>query len=358
MKERILILGAGRTGRGFIGRLAAEAGIPVIFVDKDDHLVKKLAEAKTREGFSVRFYGEEKAPVQIMDYEAASVDGDVDFSGVSLVMVSVGGTHLAEAGVWLKEKLPRDRKMYVIACENAVNPADSLQEAVGLPNVSVSQAAVFCTTNEDGLDILSEDYPVLPYDAVRLPGFRPSVPGFRPEESFGNLLQRKIFTYNAASGIIAYMGWLYGFTDYAEAANDPRILEMLDRNYAATNRAVCREFDVDFSEQEEFAALSKKKFTNRSIIDTVARNAREPHRKLGPQERILGPAGLLKRNGEDPSVLYQTAAAALLYRDENDPVWTEIRKTHSPEEILRKYGKLEDTDAVGEIMNYYAGFRN
>ena len=72
----------------------------------------------------------------------AFFDGDVDFSGVSLVMVSVGGTHLAEAGVWLKENLPRDRKMYVIACENAVNPADSLQEAVGLPNVSVSQAAV------------------------------------------------------------------------------------------------------------------------------------------------------------------------------------------------------------------------
>lgn len=355
MKEKILILGAGRTGRGFLGRLAAEAGMPVIFVDKDEHLVERLAEAKLKGGFTVRFYGEEKDPVQVEDYEAVSVNGEVDLSDISLVMVSVGGTHLAEAGAWLGEHLPKDRRMYVIACENAANPADILQEEVGLPNVSVSQAAVFCTTNEDGIDILSEDYPVLPFDAVRLPGFRPPVPGFRPEEKFGNLLQRKIFTYNAASGIIAYMGWVYGFTDYAEAANDPRILEMLDRNYAATNRAVCREFMVDPAEQEEFAALSKKKFTNRSIIDTIARNAREPHRKLGPQERILGPAALLKRNGEDPSVLYQTAAAALLYQDEKDPVWTEIRNTHSPEEILRKYGKLEDADAIREIMSYYVG---
>ena len=128
---------------------------------------------------------------------------------------------------------------------------------------------------------------------------------------------------------------------------------MLDQNYAATNRAICKEFGYDPEEQEAFALLSKKKFTNPAIVDTIARNAREPQRKLGPEERILGPIGLLIRNEEDASVLYKTAAAALLYRDETDPEWTEIQETCSPEEILQKYGKLKDPTIMEHIMGYY-----
>ena len=351
--ERIMILGAGRTGRGFIGRLAAEAGMPVTFVDKDAELVEKLRKAKDDGGFTVRFYGDEREPIKITDYIAEVPSEKIDFSGISLIMVSVGGAHLTEAGMWLKKVLPTNRLLYVIACENAADPAETLEKTIGLPNVMVSEAAVFCTCNSEGIDILSENYPDLPFDRKRLIGFTAPVPGFKEELSFGNLLQRKIFTYNAASAVIAYMGWLYGFSDYAEAANDPRILKMLDQNYAATNRAICKEFGYDPEEQEAFALLSKKKFTNPAIVDTIARNAREPQRKLGPEERILGPIGLLIRNEEDASVLYKTAAAALLYRDETDPEWTEIQETCSPEEILQKYGKLKDPAIMEHIMGYY-----
>ena len=215
--ERIMILGAGRTGRGFIGRLAAEAGMPVTFVDKDAELVEKLRKAKDDGGFTVRFYGDEREPLKITDYIAEIPTEKIDFSGISLIMVSVGGAHLTEAGMWLKKVLPTNRLLYVIACENAAEPAETLEKTIGLPNVMVSEAAVFCTCNSEGIDILSENYPDLPFDRKRLIGFTAPVPGFKEELSFGNLLQRKIFTYNAASAVIAYMGWLYGFSDYAEA---------------------------------------------------------------------------------------------------------------------------------------------
>lgn len=351
--KRIMILGAGRTGRGFIGRLAAEAGMPVTFVDMDAGLVEKLQKARETGGYTIRFYGEEREPVQITDYKAEIPSEKIDFSGISLIMVSVGGANLTEAGAWLKKVLPTNRLLYVIACENAAAPAATLEKAIGLPNVMVSEAAVFCTCNAEGIDILSENYPDLPFDRDRLTGFSSPVPGFKAEASFGNLLQRKIYTYNAASAVIAYMGWLYGFSDYAEAANDPRILQMLDQNYAATNRAVCKEFGYDPEEQEAFALLSKKKFTNRSITDTIQRNAREPQRKLGPEERILGPLALLTRHGEDASVLYKTAAAALLYRDETDPEWTIIQETCTPEEILQTCGNLKDEEMMDHIMGYY-----
>ena len=99
--ERIMILGAGRTGRGFIGRLAAEAGMPVTFVDKDAELVEKLRKAKDDGGFTVRFYGDEREPLKITDYIAEIPTEKIDFSGISLIMVSVGGASLKEAGMWL-----------------------------------------------------------------------------------------------------------------------------------------------------------------------------------------------------------------------------------------------------------------
>ena len=40
--NKVVIIGAGKTGRGFIGRLAAEAGCEMLFVDTSKELVDKL----------------------------------------------------------------------------------------------------------------------------------------------------------------------------------------------------------------------------------------------------------------------------------------------------------------------------
>ena len=60
---------------------------------------------------------------------------------------------------------------------------------------------------------------------------------------------------------------------------------------------LCKEFGYTKEDQEEFALLSKKKFCDRTIIDTVARNAREPQRKMKAGERIMGPLLLLDQYG-------------------------------------------------------------
>ena len=141
------------------------------------------------------------------------------------------------------------------------------------------------------------------------------------------------------------MGWLYGYEDYASAANDSRIAALLDTNYAATNRAICAEFGCTASDQERFAALSRAKFCNPEIKDSIARNARDAKRKLGPTERIIGPLNLLKKHGEDYSVLCKTAAAALLYCKN-----VESNQT-PPEQLLSEVSGLKDTKVIEEVLN-------
>lgn len=349
--SKIAVIGAGKTGRGFIGRLLAESKCEFMLVDKDEQLVRKLNEKKA---FQVRFFGNQREPQTVSGYQAVTWE-EADFSDVELIFVSVGGTNLTDVGNSLKKWCQDGKKRYLITGENATKPAKTVLDAVGVETVAGAEATVFCTTIEDGeLDIFSENYPYLQCDAAPLNGYVPPVAGVKPIDNFGNFLTRKLFTYNAASCVIAYLGYIKGYTDYGDAANDEEILELLDRNYAATNEVLCKEFGYTEEDQKEFALLSKKKFCDRTIIDTVARNAREPQRKMKAGERIMGPLVLLDSYGADTSVLIKTAAAMLLYRNDGEDKWQELLDKHTPAQLLAEIAGLPEGSRLSEeILKEY-----
>lgn len=341
--SKIVVIGAGKTGRGFIGRLLAEAEKEILFVDKNAELVGRLNEEKT---FRVSFFGGSREPVIVNNFTACTWE-NADLSDAELIFVSVCGQNLKDVGAELTKHLPADKKVHIITCENASHPSKTLRESIVGKKIAVSEATVFCTTIEDeGIHINSENYPYLQCDAELLEGYVPEVASVRAIGNFSDFLTRKLYTYNAASCVIAYVGALLGYTDYGAAANDPAILALLDKNYAATNVAMCKRFGYELQDQTEFAALSKKKFCDRTIVDTVARNAREPHRKLSAGERIIGAAALLQAQGEDASVLELTAAAALLYQDPADAVWTGLQNEKGIAGILTDVCGLQPADTL------------
>ena len=387
---KIVIIGAGKTGRGFIGRLLAESGAEFEFIDRDVSLVHALNEAGS---YDVHFFGDARLPFCVAGYRACTWE-DADLSDAELIFTAVGGSNLKDVGLALSERLIPGKPYYIIAAENAKGPAQTLRDTIlhakdalraedtlhsedtlhgkntlHAEDIRVSEATVFCTTIESsavtevkdpehadagsGLSIHSENYPYLQFNADLLGDYIPEVPAIRPVRGFGDFLVRKLFTYNAASGIISYLGALKGYENYGEAANDPEILAMLDRNYAVSNRVLCRLFGYDEKDQEEFAKLSRDKFLNRTIVDSIERNARDPLRKLGPEERIMGPLKLILQEGEDGSVLEKTAAALLCYRGVNEDKWDQVRAQLSPEEILRQYGGLTDEACLARILKYY-----
>jgi len=300
---KIGIIGAGQTGRGFLARLLAPYA-EILFTDKNDTLCSTLSGAGT---YTVRFFGGTRAAETIQNYRAVPMDAAGGmFDACGAVLISVRAENAPDACAWLAKHAPH---AVPVLCENASRPA-MLAEASGLRAAS---GAVFCTTVADGtsLDIESEDYPSLFVSRENCPTALAALPGITAVDDFDTLMKRKIYTYNAASAVIAYLGASRGMTEYADAANDGAIAAALDGFYREVNRAIFAEYGVDAAEQEQFALLSKKKFQNRAIRDTVARNAASPERKLGARERILEPIRLIEKHGGDASVLYDTAAAAL-----------------------------------------------
>lgn len=348
--SKIAVVGAGKTGRGFIARLLREAGEEVIFIDKNAALVEEL---NARGTFKVSFFGNKRESYVVNNYKAYTWE-TADLEDAELILVSVGGQNLAAAGASLAKLLKDDSHYYIITAENASHPSATLREAIGKDNISVSESTVFCTTIENGgIDINSENYPYLQCDADLLEGYIPTAHTLKAIGNFSNFLTRKLFTYNAASCVIAYLGWQKGYSNYADAANDPEILALLDQNYEATNRVLCKEFGYEEADQREFAALSRAKFCDRTIVDTVARNARDPQRKLAANERIIGPIKLLHKYGEDASVLERTAAAAILYDHTDEAAWRAIKAEKTNAQILTDICGLDpQSSAYQNICRY------
>ena len=350
--SKIIVIGAGKTGRGFIGRLLREAEKEIVFVDKDEELVHKLNEQKE---FEVRFFGGVREAYKVNKFTAYTWEAEElkdIFAEEDLIFVSVGGQNLKDVGAELAKVLADNKHYYIITAENASKPSVTLKDAIRKANISVSESTVFCTTIEDeGIHINSENYPYLQCNAKLLDGYVPDIKTVKVISNFSDFLTRKLYTYNAASCVIAYLGWKKGYSTYADAANDEEILKLLDQNYEVTNRVLCKEFGYDPEDQKEFALLSKQKFCDRTIVDTVARNARDPQRKLAAEERIMGPIKLMYKYGEDASVLEKTAAAAIMYDNDGEDAWKKIKAEKTEEEILTDICGLEKgTSAYENIL--------
>ncbi len=163
-------------------------------------------------------------------------------------------------------------------------------------------------------------------------------------EDFDGFLERKFYTYNAANGTVAYIGTLMGYQKIAEGAHDSFILKILRGVYDETSKALCAKYNFPLEKQLEFTESSLQKMQNRIIEDTLERNARDPMRKLGAEDRLLGPALMAYRYGIIPENLAVSIAAAIHYENEQDESACELKKLREKEGVegvLQKAGKLE-----------------
>ena len=320
--SKIVIIGAGKTGRGFLARLLKDNEI--VFIDKNKDLIDML---KKEGKIDIDFFGNKKPHISV-SFSAAYTWDDIDakiFEDADVILVSVGGTNLSDVGSQLKKYINADAK--IIVCENASSPAKKLGDAISIEGLEIAESTVFCTTIEKekgSIAINSEWYPYLQFDKDAFKGECPQIDGLKPVENFGGFLDRKLYTYNSASCIIAYLGALKDYAVYSDAANDEEILALLDKNYEIINKCICKEYGYEENDQKEFALLSRDKFTDKTLVDTVARNAREPQRKITFTERIVAPMLLEEKYGMDSSVLEKTLAAALLYTPEEETEWNKI----------------------------------
>jgi len=169
-----IIIGGGQTGRGFIGRLLFESGIPFTILDKNSELIDAL----NRKGnYRVRFFSE-RAPMTVTDFEAYETDSPQALEAVKNaknIFISVGTENLETASRYLLEHHANPKN--VILCENAAEQSrvvrDVLKKGMDYTAIHFVETAVFCKSLDAGdgsFDIFSEGNHKLIYDVKNARG--------------------------------------------------------------------------------------------------------------------------------------------------------------------------------------------
>jgi len=374
---KCVIFGAGKIARGFIGHLLYLSNISFTFIEKATPLAALINE---RQQYTVNILGHPDKNCVVTHANALDFS-DTDAIATAIadadaVFTAVGGKNLGEIVPFLASGITAKSRsggfLNIVTCENWKQPAGILQAGVETlldekaldylhAYVGITEAVIMRSAIESDAELLKQDPLIvnvqdfweLPVDASRLKGSLPDIMGLKLIQEFTGFLERKFYTYNAANGTVSFLGALLGYEKIADAAHDPYILKILEGVYKETATALSLKHNFPLDEQLAFTLTSKKKLQDYTIVDFIERNARDPLRKLGPDDRLVGSARLVDSYGIVPENLCTAIAAAIYYvspTDEFANQLVEMRRTKGIDYILENICKLDINGTIACLV--------
>lgn len=378
---KAIILGAGRIGRGFVTQLLTLNHVDITFFDASEDMVRLLNEHKN---YDIHVLGHSDLDITVENVKAFPIQDTQKLAECwkesDFIFTACGGKNMPSVGKTIAEAFHQLFEMKgvhfsnIITCENWIEPAKDLKKAI-LENLSeeekqsfeehigVGESVILCTGTGapdpsklvNPVDTWVQNFKYLPIDKEALKTDIPNWEYIEFVDEFGNLLTQKLYTNNTSCGSVAYLGHLKGLTYMAEAANDPEIEPIMDEIYDEINQALIQGMGIDAESQYAFSKRAKAKYTDRDIVDKLTRIARDPMRKLRPEDRLIGPSKIALSIGVKPTAIALATAAALFYdepEDESAMKLKEMREQHGVEYILQHVCELKpDEELYTMILN-------
>ena len=365
---KAVVLGPGRIGCGFVGQLLHASGYDLVFVGRGpvvDHL-SRLGRYRVRltDGRNVRDLEVDGVrALHTTDAEAVTrAIADAD-----LVAVSVGPRNLAAVAPLLAAGLGRrSSPVNVIAFENCTDPGGCLRDAVvrcapavrdgghGFSGALVSRIVtrrMGVPASEAPLVFLGDSPSSFVVHGPSLCAPLPRVEGLRAVDDFTAQMTKKLYTFGAGHAAAAYLGALKGYRYIHSAIRDREIraavLAAMEEGQRGLTVRYGPEVAGDRAELDEIVS----RFENAALDDPVSRVGRDPLRKLGPEDRLVGAARLAAQAGVWPRRLALVAAAAICFNCTDHPA----ASAGEPDATLHTVSGLDPGSGLGrEISEAFA----
>ena len=372
--------GAGNIGRSFIGRLFAEAGYQVVFIDVDSRLVSLLNE---RRSYPVVVKQNDRPDQVRLIGGVSAIDGR-DREAVIDVLTQADGMATSVGQRGLQAVLPLLAAALELRAANKAPPLDliiaenlrsgaawfrqnlrpllsegfDLDSRLGLVETSIGKMVPIMpqdALNEDPLQLFAEPYDTLIVDRL---GFRrevPSLAGLKPVNNIAAWVDRKLFLHNMSHAALAYLGYqanpalIYCWQAMELPAVVDAVRAALLQSAAALNRA----YPDDLS-QEELAAHADdllNRYRNRALGDTLHRVGRDLGRKLAREDRLIGACLLAAKHGLPFDSLIPPIRAALKFAAPDE----QGRVGEADQRILQAVGERGPRAVLCEIAGLDAG---
>lgn len=331
--NKILIFGAGRIGRSFIGQLFSLGGYKVIFVDINAALVHAL---KERKSYPVIIRSDKRDDTMIIRNINALHLSDKrrilkEVESVSLIATAVGQANLPDIipilARGIRKKMDRQEHPYtdIIIAENLRNAASYFQDKlssfftpqeikanIGLIETSIGKMVPLMTQSDlekDITQVFAEPYNTLILDGKGFLNPMPDIKGLAPKDNMKAWVDRKSFIHNLGHAAAVYFGFLKHpeCTLLSELLTDPEIIDFARSTMIQSGNILRSMHPGEFSEEDILVHIEDllERFLNRKLGDTVFRVGMDLYRKLGKEDRLAGVIHqALKRNMPYDKILY------------------------------------------------------
>jgi mannitol-1-phosphate 5-dehydrogenase len=340
MSHKIVLFGAGATGRGHVGLLAWQAGFQVVFVDRKPDLVQTLRGAGR---YRVKVYGTGCQDIEVGGYRVYHyLDRQAiaqEITDAALVLTAVFDQNLADVAetialaVGACRLAGRSSPLNCIACENMMDSSSTLGRHVrgrlsgedvayceryfGFPDGMISR--VVPRPEPDPLLIVTEDYNEWTARAEAFKGEKPAA--LTALELVNNQtarLERKLMIHNGGHAVCGYFGFHRGCRYIHEAVADPVVVEHVGGALDEIGECVRRRHGFSAESIEAYKRDLGRRGAIAEMRDQVLRVVRDPIRKLSARERLVAPAMLAVEYGLPRRWIVKGIVAALKYRHPDD----------------------------------------
>jgi len=381
--KKAVMYGAGNIGRGFIGKVFSESGYEVCFIDVMEEVVNKL----NADGcYPVKIVMNDQKN-EVMVPHVRAVNGlDIEKVATEILAAEIMATAVGvnilprivkAISLGLKKRYAEGKPpLNIIICENMIDADKYLRKMIememgeeykafldnnlGLVEASIGRMVPVMTDDmREGnlLKVWVEPYHELPVDKDAFIGEIPDLEGIIPFSPFGYYLKRKLFIHNLGHSICAFMGWLRGYHTIYECVKDIEIRKWVVSAMLETAEALQIEYQIPMVELKQHIDDLVNRFSNRALGDTIVRVARDPIRKLGANDRLIGAANYCISLGIHPSAIIKGISYGLQYNEPTDESAQKMQSTIANmgvENFVEEYcGVQKETKLFQDIIMQY-----
>lgn len=346
-KRKLLIYGAGAIGRGYLPWVFTPDEYEYYYVESNAVLREALNKHREFTTYMTVDGAYQKLRVSIEECYAPGDEG-LSVQDADLIATAVGPRNFASL-----RSVIAGLKVPVLCCENDSTLPEQMRKWSGNDNVVFVIPDVI-TSNTASADMLKED----PLAIITERGecfiderMSPHLPGscnYINHQDLEHQWLAKLYVHNTPHCVAAYLGSLCGCEYLHQAMENEYIATIVEgaMNEMVNMLRARSGLDSEFLNYYRDKELSR--FRNRLLFDPIARVAREPFRKLGHKDRLVGGAQLCLAAGIVPNHILEGIMAAFYFdrADDPDAHIGYLRRSMSPSEFLRTVFKLRESEAL------------
>jgi mannitol-1-phosphate 5-dehydrogenase len=374
---RAVIVGPGKIGCGYLSPLFRDADWDVVLSARTPEQAEKIRAA---DGFGVRITGS-GVTREIREVPAVATGTpafDQAIAAADLLVTCIGVSQVRGLGLMLAQALstrnPRlPLQVWVVenqdcapVLEQSVRKA-AATAGLALPPVGFAGAVAEVAVSQG--DWRGVERPVFVGDPIRrlrvdesaLIAPLPRLPAVEATPCYRARLQEKLFVFNAGHALCAYLGVLRGHRSIDAAVSDRFLRPLVAGSMLEAARALASAYPGLNGDVHECVAKVMRRFEDAELADPVERVARDPLRKLRPNDRLVGAAKLVRATvGRVPRHFALGIAGALLYRNEHDEEASQLSRMLERQGLAHVLGTVcglapEDELALA-VAQRYRGF--